>query len=82
MAAYVFVTSSPYFAKTDERGRVLLGGLPSGTYRVSVWSPYFNETPQDQEITLAATQTADLRFALTRNLRPQRPPIDPRIRDY
>jgi plastocyanin len=82
MAAYIFVTSSPYFAKTDVRGRVLFSGLPAGTYRIGVWSPYFNESPPDHELTLAATQTADVRFALKRNLRPQRPPIDPRIRDY
>jgi plastocyanin len=82
MAAYIFVTASPHFGKTNEHGGVLLTGLPAGNYRISVWSPYFNETPPEQSVALAATQTTELRFALTRNLRPQRPPIDPRIRDY
>jgi plastocyanin len=82
MAAYVFVTASPYFGKTDAHGRFQLNGLPAGSYRIGVWSPYFNETPPEQEVALTATQSLDVKFSLTRNLRPQRPPIDPRIRDY
>ena len=82
MAAYVFVTPSPYFGKTDANGKIVLNGLPAGNYRVSAWSPYFSENLADQEVTVAAQQALDMRFALKRGLRPQRPPIDPRIRDY
>jgi plastocyanin len=82
MAAYIYVTPSPYFSKTDAHGQVVLNGLPAGSYKVSAWSPYFSENLADQEVTLGAQQSLALRFALKRGLRPQRPPIDPRIRDY
>jgi plastocyanin len=82
MAAYIFVTPSPYFGKTDAQGRVSFTALPAGDYKLTVWSPYFNETVPDSDVTLSASQALDINVALTRHLRPQRPAIDPRTRDY
>jgi len=37
MSAYIVVTSSPYFAVTDERGEFLITGVPAGRYELEVW---------------------------------------------
>jgi plastocyanin len=39
MAAYVFVSESPYFAVTSDDGTATIGGLPSGEYKIGVWHP-------------------------------------------
>ncbi|HSP00435.1 MAG TPA: methylamine utilization protein [Thioalkalivibrio sp.] len=39
MLAYIYVVDSPYFAKSDEQGRVLIGALPAGEYRLDLWHP-------------------------------------------
>ena len=31
------VTSSPYFAVTDERGEFIIEGIPAGNYEIEVW---------------------------------------------
>ncbi len=37
MTAYIVVTSSPYFAVTDERGEFAIKGIPVGSYELEVW---------------------------------------------
>jgi hypothetical protein len=54
MIGYVYVSESPYFAKTGADGKALLGDLPALAYRVRVWHPRL----QGQES--ATQQTADL----------------------
>ena len=39
MLGYVYVTDDPWFAVSDEQGRVQLDGLPAGRYQVSLWHP-------------------------------------------
>lgn len=39
MLGYVYVTDDPWFAVSDEQGRVQLDALPPGRYRVSLWHP-------------------------------------------
>jgi plastocyanin len=39
MVAYVFVLSTPYFAKTGADGTADITGLPPGRYRLEVWHP-------------------------------------------
>ncbi|MDO7896919.1 methylamine utilization protein [Pseudomonas citrulli] len=39
MLGYVFVTDDPLFAVSDEQGRVSLGDLAMGEYRVTLWHP-------------------------------------------
>lgn len=36
-SAYIVVTSSPYFAVTDEKGEFVIEGVPPGTYQMDVW---------------------------------------------
>lgn len=37
MLAYIHIVDTPYFAKTDNTGRVKLNELPTGQYMVKVW---------------------------------------------
>ena len=37
MSAYIMVTSSPYFALTDEKGEFVIEGLPAGRYKIEAW---------------------------------------------
>ena len=39
MIAYVYVSDSPYFAKTGADGKAILTDLPAGNYSVRVWHP-------------------------------------------
>lgn len=35
--AYIVVTSSPYFAVTDQQGQFIIDRIPAGTYELEVW---------------------------------------------
>lgn len=37
MVAYIHVVATPYFAKTDAKGQVLLADVAAGKYRLKVW---------------------------------------------
>lgn len=39
MVGYVYVTDDPWFAVSDEQGRLSLEQLPAGAYTVSLWHP-------------------------------------------
>ncbi len=62
MLAYIVVTPSGYFAKTDAEGKYVLN-VPPGTYRVTAWSPRLK--PTTQSVTAAGSEVT-LNFALGR----------------
>ena len=37
MSAYVIVTETPYFAKTDKDGKFVLKDIPAGKYTLKIW---------------------------------------------
>ncbi|MBI1182169.1 MAG: hypothetical protein GC201_16625 [Alphaproteobacteria bacterium] len=39
MLAYIYVSATPYFAKTGGDGRATLAAVPGGTYAARVWHP-------------------------------------------
>ncbi|MBD8685274.1 methylamine utilization protein [Pseudomonas sp. CFBP 13719] len=39
MLGYIYVTDDPWFAVSDEQGRVRFDQLPAGRYQVSLWHP-------------------------------------------
>ncbi|CAI3789481.1 hypothetical protein AHFPHNDE_03178 [Pseudomonas sp. MM227] len=39
MLGYIYVTDDPWFAVSDEQGRVRFDQLPAGRYHVSLWHP-------------------------------------------
>jgi len=52
MSAYIVVTSSPYFAVTDERGEFIIEGVPAGAYEMEVWHEKLGR--QSKELNLVA----------------------------
>ncbi len=39
MLAFIYVSESPFFAKSDRQGRAEIANLPPGKYEVRVWHP-------------------------------------------
>jgi plastocyanin len=71
MSAFIYVTDSPYAAKTDARGNATIAGVPAGAATAEIWHPHATATGQrlQQALTVApqaTTLTAEL------DLRPQR----------
>lgn len=45
MGAIVVALSTPYFASSDNNGRVVIHNVPLGHYRVNFWSEHFQDDP-------------------------------------
>lgn len=83
MVGYVFVTDSPYFAKTGPDGDATIRDLPAGTYRLEAWGPRVAD-PADtlvKTVTVEATGPLVADWQLARPLRP-RPSPGPRDVDW
>jgi hypothetical protein len=78
MFGWVYVHDSPYVAVTDEAGRYRIGGIPTGTYKVTMWHEGFTPRGTDKdgrpqyeeprtatrEVTIAPKATATLDFEI------------------
>lgn len=56
MLGYIYVTDSPYYAKTNEQGVAIITA-PSSEYTVSVWSPYLAQSDIDDKDTVISSAT-------------------------
>ena len=56
MIGYVYVSETPFFAKTGTAGTALLADLPAGDYSVRIWQPSLEGSEQSttQRIAVAA----------------------------
>ena len=79
MVAYIYVVTTPYFAKTTNDGRARLEGLPADTYEARVWHPRQRSELPAKPITLGEDEEGHITFALI--LRPE-PPRGPRRDPY
>lgn len=79
MVAYIYVSESPYFAKTGDDGKATLTGLPAGEYSVRVWHPLLKGQEQETAQTLAVPATGAVEIvreiALKPDFRLRRAPI-------
>jgi plastocyanin len=68
MIGYIYVTDSPWFARTDEAGATRFYDLPAGAYTVRIWHPRLRDaaTALAQQITLAANANGAVAFSLSR----------------
>lgn len=66
MLGYIYVTEDPWFAVSDEQGRVRFDQLPAGHYQVSLWHPRSADAQVQQTGKLDMT-TTDMtqRYTLT-----------------
>jgi hypothetical protein len=44
MIAYVYVSDTPFFAKTGSTGSAKISALPPGAYSVRIWHPDMGQT--------------------------------------
>jgi plastocyanin len=67
MVGYIYVSESPFFAKTEAQGTASIDDLPPGEYTVRVWHPgmeHGDETTARQ-VTLNADAPTNLEWSLT-----------------
>lgn len=66
MIGYVYVSESPFFAKTDANGNATIADLPARTFVVHVWHPQMKDSEADtrREVMLAPGRNADLQITL------------------
>ncbi|MGO8719385.1 MAG: carboxypeptidase regulatory-like domain-containing protein [Acidobacteriaceae bacterium] len=57
MAAYIFVSPTPYFAKTDGSGKYRIENIPDGKYTVKVWNEKVPKTHSIQVTVSGGTNT-------------------------
>ena len=72
MLAYIFVSPTPYFAKTGTNGLARLGDVAPGTYEARVWQPRMREDSEKigKPLTIAESDPERVEFVLS--LKPER----------
>ena len=72
MVGYIFVTDSPWYGRTDERGSLQLHELAAGAYTVRLWHPLMDEgnAPLQTQIELHDGTVGTANFQLKRPLHP------------
>lgn len=76
MEAYIYVSPTPYFARTDERGAARIS-LPAGTYTLQTWHPFQNAAQPAGALQVAGAQSRELSLPVTVPPRKPKPPHDP-----
>lgn len=77
MEAYVLVVDSPYFDKSDHKGRALIANLPTGRYRLRLWHPSQRAGVPLQDIELGtATSSLVLVMDVAPRVAKPKPPAD------
>jgi len=71
MVGYVYVSESPYFAKTGKDGRALIGELPPRAYVVRVWHAQLDGAEEATRKTVEATQARRFDVDWTLKLKPE-----------
>jgi len=64
MSAWVGVLDHPYFGTTGPDGRVVLNGLPPGTYTIEAWHEELGT--RTEQVTIGSKETMDVAFTFTR----------------
>jgi plastocyanin len=75
MIGYIYVSETPFFAKTDATGGATVPDLPPGAYRVRVWHPSMEgeEASTERTLTLSAdAQSEEWRLVLKPSARVSR----------
>ncbi len=86
MIGYIYVSDSPYYAKTDAQGHALLTDLPPRAYAVRVWHPQLAVSEDATRMTVEATHAGRFEqrwtLALKPELRVRRAPTPQRGNSY
>jgi plastocyanin len=71
MVGYVYVSESPWFARTNAEGKALLADLPPRGYVVRVWHPQLEVKEEATRKTVDAVRARTTNAAWTLNLKPE-----------
>lgn len=71
MIAYIYVSASPYFAKTGASGKAILTELPPGDYTVRTWHPRLEGKEQATERKLTIPRTGAVESSWEIGLKPE-----------
>ncbi len=71
MVGYVYVSESPYFAKTGKDGKALLTDLSPRAYVVRVWHPQLEGTEEATKKNVDAARSRSVEVAWTIKLKPE-----------
>lgn len=71
MVGYVYVSESPYFAKTNAEGKAVLTDLPPRSYVVRVWHPQLGIAEEATHKTVDASRARRAEAAWALNLKPE-----------
>ncbi len=76
MVGYIYVTDSPYFARTDADGNAGIRDLPPGKYRLEVWGPRVADRGDTlvRQLAVEGAGTVDMEWRLRQPLRPRMSP--------
>ena len=69
MVGYVYVSESPYFAKTGIDGKAVLADLPARAYVVRVWHPQLETSEEQTRRTIDASHERRVGAEWTLNLK-------------
>lgn len=71
MLGYIRVVDTPHFARTNEQGVAVIGGVPSGQYLVEAWTPRARPAGLPPAAQIAVTEeSAALELRVTGRLAP------------
>jgi plastocyanin len=71
MVGYVYVSESPYFAKTSDDGKARLRDMPPGAYVVRVWHPQLAGTEEATQRTIDVPRGRVAEATWTLDLKPE-----------
>jgi plastocyanin len=78
MVGYIYVSATPYFAKTTEDGVVRLADVPPGAYEARAWHPRMRGEPEKSGKPITITASDPGRLELVVALKPGRSvPVPP-----
>lgn len=79
MIGYIYVTDTPWYAKTGDDGKATIRDLPAGNYDVRIWHPRMGESESDTKRTItinaAGTLPETWTISLKPDIRPRRAPL-------
>ncbi|HEY9101265.1 methylamine utilization protein [Chitinimonas sp.] len=74
MVGFLLVVDTPWFAKTDGKGQLVLADLTNGDYELKVWHPYQVAPAASQKVKVAAGGETHFTFRLKLAPPPPRQP--------
>lgn len=72
MSAFIYVSDTPYAAKTDTAGKVRISGVPGGAATMRVWHPQSTSPHQQIEKPLTVATDGTNMMTVDLDLRPKR----------